>query len=271
MQKLIQSDKLYLPIKLKMINMHDVDFLLPAYNEEQSIGTLLESIYNHYPECSVIVIDNNSKDRTAEIATKMGAEVIFEKKQGKAHAMQKGFYHTNARYVIMLDADNTYDPKDAEKLLVPLRSGEADLVMGSRLKGEKEDGAISRTNIIGNYILSLTASLFYHPISDVCTGYWAYNQEVVDYLLDVGIDCSGFEVEAEMFAKVAKKNFKISEVPISYRNRVDDAKLNSFEDGFKIFKTLWKYKFKGVGRIGAYFILFELILTIFLTDTFIIL
>lgn len=194
----------------------------------------------------------------------------MKKKQGKAHAMQKGFSHTDARYVVMLDADNTYDPKDAEKLLEPLRRGEADLVMGSRLKGEKEEGAISRTNTLGNYILSLTASIFYHPISDVCTGYWAYSKEVVDYLLEIGIDCSGFEVEAEMFAKIAKRKFKINEVPIIYRNRVDDTKLNSFEDGFKIFKTLWKYKFKDLGRAGVYLIFFELVLAIMLRDAVII-
>ncbi|MDZ4171636.1 MAG: glycosyltransferase family 2 protein [Methanobacteriaceae archaeon] len=222
--------------------MIDVDFILPAYNEEKSIGTLLESIYELYPQAKVIVIDNNSIDKTAEIAEKMGAEVIFEKKQGKAHAMQKGFEHSKSKYLVMLDADNTYDPKDALKLLEPVMKGDADLVLGSRLKGEKEKGAISKTNIIGNYILSLTASLFYHPISDVCTGYWVFKREVIDYLLEVGIDCSGFEVEVEMFAKISKGNFRITEIPIKYKNRIDEAKLNSFEDGFKIFKTLLTYR-----------------------------
>jgi glycosyltransferase involved in cell wall biosynthesis len=224
--------------------MIDVDFILPAYNEEQSIGTLLESIYELYPQAKVIVIDNNSIDKTVQIADDMGAEVIFEKKQGKAHAMQKGFEHSKSKYLVMLDADNTYDPKDALKLLGPVIKGNADLVLGSRLKGQKEKGAISNTNMVGNYILSLIASLFYHPTSDVCTGYWVFTREVIDYLLDVGIDCAGFEVEAEMFAKISKGNFKIKELPISYKNRVDEAKLNSFDDGFKILKTLFKYKFK---------------------------
>ena len=224
--------------------MIDVDFILPAYNEEKSIGTLLESIYELYPQAKVIVIDNNSIDKTVQIADDMGAEVIFEKKQGKAHAMQKGFEHSKSKYLVMLDADNTYDPKDALKLLGPVIKGNADLVLGSRLKGQKEKGAISNTNMVGNYILSLIASLFYHPTSDVCTGYWVFTREVIDYLLDVGIDCAGFEVEAEMFAKISKGNFKIKELPISYKNRVDEAKLNSFDDGFKILKTLFKYKFK---------------------------
>lgn len=224
--------------------MIDVDFILPAYNEEQSIGALLDSIYELYPQAKVIVIDNNSKDNTAKIAEKKGAEVIFEKKQGKAHAMQKGFKHSNSKYLVMLDADNTYDPQDALNLLEPVINGEADLVLGSRLKGIKEKGAISKTNILGNYILSFTASLFYHPISDVCTGYWVFTREVVDYLLEIGIDCAGFEVEAEMFAKISKGNFKIRELPIKYKNRVDEAKLNSFDDGFKIFKTLLLYKFR---------------------------
>ena len=223
--------------------MKDVAFLLPAYNEEESIGKLIESIKTLYPNSNVIVIDNNSTDKTAEIASKLGAEVISEKKQGKAHAMIKGFKHCDSSYVVMLDADNTYDPHDARKLLEPLKRDEADLVLGSRLKGQKQKGSISKTNIIGNHILSFTASLFYQPISDVCTGYWAFTKEVIEYLIMTGIDCSGFELEAEMFAKISKNKFKIIEIPISYKKRADEAKLSSIHDGWKIFKTLWNYRY----------------------------
>jgi glycosyltransferase involved in cell wall biosynthesis len=247
--------------------MIDVDFILPAYNEEQSIGLLIQSITDLYPQAKVIVIDNNSKDKTAQIAEDMGAEVIFEKKQGKAHAIQKGFSHSKSKYMIMLDADNTYDPKDALKLLEPVMNEEADMVLGSRLKGEKEKGAISNTNMVGNHILSLIASLFYNPISDVCTGYWVFTREVIDYLLNVGIDCAGFEVEAEMFAKVSKGNFRIKERPILYKNRVDEAKLSSFEDGFKILKTLFKYKFKNINLYIGALIFFELMPALILLDT----
>jgi len=234
-----------------MIKMKDVTFLLPAYNEELSIGTLIKKIQELYQNSHIIVIDNNSTDKTASIASKLGAEVIFEKKQGKAHAIQKGFNHSDSQYVIMLDADNTYDPADASRLLELLKNDDA------------EKGAISRTNVIGNYLLSLTARLLYHPISDVCTGYWAFRKEVVDYLLAVGIDCSGFEVEAEMFAKVSKGNFSIREIPISYKKRTDQAKLNSFSDGFKIFKTLINYKMKSLEMIFLVFTLLTALISFF--------
>lgn len=222
--------------------MNDLSFIIPAYNEEESIGLLVKNIKTKYPDSKISVIDNNSNDKTAEIASNFGAEVIFEKKQGKAHAMRTGFNHANSKYVVMLDADNTYDPNDAEKLIEPIKKGEVDLVLGSRLKGNIEKGSISTINSIGNQILSLIASLFYHPVSDVCTGYWAFNKKIIDYICDVGLDCSGFEMEAEMFAKISKSKFTITEIPISYKKRIDETKLKSFSDGFKIFRTLLKHK-----------------------------
>ena len=80
------------------------------------------------------------------------------------------------------------------------------------------------------------------PVSDVCTGYWAFNDKILDYIREVGLDCSGFEMEAELFAKISKCKFKIAEIPISYKTRKDKPKLNSFSDGFKIFKTLLRHK-----------------------------
>ncbi|MGP8189776.1 MAG: glycosyltransferase family 2 protein [Methanobacterium sp.] len=222
--------------------MDDLSFIIPAYNEEESIGPLLKNLKTKYPNSKISVIDNNSNDKTAEIALKIGAEVIFEKKQGKAHAMSTGFKHSDSKYVVMLDADNTYDPIDAKKLVEPLKNGEVDLVLGSRLAGTIEKGAISTINIIGNHILSFIASFLYHPVSDVCTGYWAFNEKIIDYIREVGLDCAGFEMEAEMFAKISKCKFKIAEIPISYKTRKDKPKLNSFSDGFKIFKTLLKHK-----------------------------
>lgn len=223
--------------------MKDVTFLLPAYNEEPSIGKLINCIKHLYSNSHIIVIDNNSTDSTVQIAKNLGAEVISEKKQGKAHAIRKGFSHVDSPYIIMMDADNTYDPHDAKNLIDCLKNNKAGLVLGSRLKGQKEKGSISNLNIIGNHILSYTASKFYSPVSDVCTGYWAFSKEVINYLMEVGIDSSGFEVEAEMYAKVSKGNFIILEQPILYRVRSDEAKLNSLRDGTKIFKELFKHKF----------------------------
>ena len=225
--------------------MKNVTFLLPAYNEEYSIGVLIQNIQTIYPDSHIIVIDNNSHDKTFDIASKLDVEIIHEKIQGKSQALQKGFKHLKTPYAVMLDADNTYDPNDASKLLKPIINGECDLVLGSRLNGKRENGAIKKINIVGNYILSITATILYTKISDVCTGYWAFDRKVIDHLLEVGFESKGFEVEAEMFAKASKQHFKIQEIPISYKKRIDTPKLNSLIDGKNIFKTLWMHRFRG--------------------------
>lgn len=219
-------------------SMKHVTFLLPAYNEEESIGTLLRDV-RKCRKSRVLVIDNNSNDRTAEIAKKSGANVLRERKQGKGFAVKTGFENIKSEFAVMLDADNTYDPRDAQKLLKPLMEGEADVVLGSRLRGKREEGSISRFNLLGNHLLSFFASLLYSNVSDVCTGYWAFKKNVIEQLLQDGIDSDGFDIEAEMFSKVSKNNFRVLEVPIHYKSRLDATKLNSVNDGVKIFIRLF--------------------------------
>lgn len=224
-------------------SMRHVTFLLPAYNEEQSIGPLLKNI-GRYRKSKVVVVDNNSKDKTADVAKKSGASVLRERKQGKAHAIKRGFEDIKSDFIVMLDADNTYDPQDAHKLLKPLMDGKADVVLGSRLLGKREKGSISRFNLVGNHLLSFFASILFSRVTDVCTGYWAFRKNVIDKLLQEGIDSDGFDLEVEMFSKVSNNNFRVLEIPINYKNRLDTPKLNGFNDGVKIFKRMLSYWIK---------------------------
>ena len=224
-------------------SMRHVTFLLPAYNEEQSIGALVKNI-RRYPKSRVIVVDNNSKDKTAHVAKKSGANVLKERKQGKAHAIKRGFENVKSDFIVMLDADNTYDPEDAQKLLKPLMDGKADVVLGSRLLGKREKGSISRFNLVGNRLLSFIASILFSKVSDVCTGYWAFQRKVIDSLLQEGIDSDGFDLEVEMFSKISNNNFRVLEIPINYKNRLDSPKLNGLNDGIKIFKRMLSYWIK---------------------------
>jgi glycosyltransferase involved in cell wall biosynthesis len=228
-------------------SMKHVTFLLPAYNEERSIGAMLEQV-SEYPESKVIVVDNNSDDKTAEIAKKRGAIVLQEYKQGKAHAIKKGFEHIKSNFVVMLDADNTYDPQDAKKLLKPLMEDKADVVLGSRILGKREKGSISLFNLFGNYLLSFFASLLFSNVSDVCTGYWAFKKNVIEQFLNEGINSDGFDLEVEMFSKISKNKFRVKEIPILYKKRSDSPKLNSVNDGSKILKKMLIYWLTGLKK-----------------------
>ncbi len=228
-------------------SMKNVTFLLPAYNEERSIGTMLKQV-SEYPKSKVIVVDNNSDDKTAEIAKKKGAIVLQENKQGKAHAIKRGFEHIKTNFVVMLDADNTYDPHDAKKLLKPLMEDKADVVLGSRILGKREKGSISHFNLIGNYLLSFFASLLFSNVSDVCTGYWAFKKNVIEQFLHEGIDSDGFDLEVEMFSKISQNNFRVIEIPILYKKRSDSPKLNSVNDGSKILKKMLIYWLNGLKK-----------------------
>jgi glycosyltransferase involved in cell wall biosynthesis len=235
---------------------HEVTFMLPAYNEEISIGNLINK-FGKYDQSKILVVDNNSHDRTVPIAIKAGADVVHERKQGKGHAVKKGFKTIDSKYIVMLDADDTYDPVDAVDLLKPLMEDRADVVLGSRLRGKREKGAISKFNLVGNHLLSLCATVLHSKVSDVCTGYWAFNQSAVNHLLNEGIQAEGFEIEAEMFSKISNSNLRVSEVPIQYKKRADETKLNSLEDGFKIFIKLIFYWFnqniyRKIGPINQY-------------------
>lgn len=116
--------------------IEDVTFIILAYNEEKSIGALLTRINELYPKAKVIVVDNNSSDRTSEIAEEKGAMVVKEKKQGKANAIFTGFKRLKTKYAVMMDADGTYPPEDSIRLIQALKRENADVVLGSRLKGE---------------------------------------------------------------------------------------------------------------------------------------
>jgi glycosyltransferase involved in cell wall biosynthesis len=222
--------------------LHEVTFMLPAYNEELSIGNLINK-FGRYDQSKILVVDNNSHDKTVQIAVNAGADVVHERKQGKGNAVKKGFNTIDSKFIVMLDADDTYDPVDAVDLLKPLMEDRADVVLGSRLRGKREPGAISKFNLLGNHLLSLCATVLHSKVSDVCTGYWAFNNNAVNHLLKEGIESEGFEIEAEMFSKISSSDLRVSEVPIQYKKRLDETKLNSVVDGFKIFIKLIFYWF----------------------------
>lgn len=218
----------------------EVYIILPALNEEETIGQVIDEIPRESMEQSgykveFLVIDNRSTDRTKEIAEEKGAKVIVEPVRGKGRAVRKAFESVSGEFIFMLDADYTYPASHIPEMLKVLEEG-YDVVLGSRLKGQMEKRAMTRLNLVGNHLLALLANILYGTkISDLCTRCWGLRKEVVK---ELKLDAIGFELEANMFAEIAKRGYRIGEVPLGYRRRATYPNLGSLKDGSKIGKTL---------------------------------
>jgi glycosyltransferase involved in cell wall biosynthesis len=218
------------------INKPSVSIILPTLNEEATIGKVIDEIprqalaqkgYN----VSIWAVDGNSPDKTREIAREKGAKVIIEPRKGKGRAMLTAFQAVNADFVFMLDADYTYPATYILEMLGHLQD-HSNIVIGSRLKGKIEKGAMSRLNIIGNHLLTLMANVLYQSkTSDLCSGFWGFRGEV---LKDLNLSADGFDFEADLFIQISRGGYSIAHVPITYRRRPTKQKLHSLRDGLKI-------------------------------------
>jgi glycosyltransferase involved in cell wall biosynthesis len=223
-----------------------VSIIIPALNEEKTIAQVIDEIsgagiQNKGYKVEILVVDNNSTDRTGEIARGKSVRVVIEHVKGKGRAVRTALESVNGDFVFMLDADYTYPATYIPSMLDILRDGH-DVVMCSRLKGKIDDGAMSKINMLGNHLLTWMANLLYRTrISDLCTGYWGFNRNVVDSLK---LDAEGFELEATLFAEIARKGYRIGEVPINYRRRIAPDKLNSLKDGLRIGWMLLTRRFR---------------------------
>lgn len=222
---------------------NSIAILLPALDEAETIGSVISKI----PEqeltdlgykVDVVVVDGHSKDGTCDIASAMGARLLKQKGIGKGNAIQTAFEEFNGRYLFMLDADDTYDPREILRMLPPMEAGTYDVVMGSRLNGSIKAGAMSRLNFIGNVALTQTANILFpngHKASDICTGLWGFTDEVI-HALD--LESPHFDIEAEMYAKCVKSGFNVGEININYGRRYNKNKLSALKDGAKIWLRL---------------------------------
>ena len=228
------------------MKLYSVSIIIPALNEKLTIGKVIDEIPKEDLQkvgygVEIVVVDNNSTDGTAEIAKEKGVKVIVESIKGKGRAVRTGFKSVGGDFIFILDADYTYPATYIPIMLEVLQEGH-DVVIGSRLRGQMGEGAMSRMNLVGNRFLSFIANILYGTrISDLCTGYWGLTRRVIE---DIELDAKGFELEAAMFAEIAKKGYSIAEVPICYRRRTTPPKLNSLKDGFKIGWTLLTKKFR---------------------------
>ncbi len=219
-----------------------VTVLLPAYNEEQSIGKVISEIREANPGwCNILVGDNCSTDKTREIALAKGTNPILITDRGKGKVIRTLLTQVDTPYVVMVDSDYTYPIGDNLRALLGfLEFTEADVVVCPRRW--IESGAMSKINRIGNKLLSLLASILYRDIEDICSGMWGFRKETLDKF---SLTSDGFTLEADLFVNAVANKCHIVQLPIRYRARLNGSKPKlKIWDGFRIGWFLIKRRFR---------------------------
>lgn len=213
--------------------------LVPCYNESATIEKVVRDFKETMPHADVYVYDNNSTDGSDEIAKNAGAIVKYEYKQGKGNVVKSMFKDIKADCYIMVDGDDTYPVESAVEFEEIILSGKADMVIGDRLSStyfEENDRPFHNT---GNKVVRKSINLFFKSdLHDIMTGMRAFSY---DFVKSFPIQSKEFEIETEMSVFALMNNFKIVEIPIQYRDRIEgsESKLNTYSDGFKVIMMIF--------------------------------
>jgi glycosyltransferase involved in cell wall biosynthesis len=218
----------------------EIAILVPCYHEEQTIGKVIDDFKRELPEAKIYVYDNNSSDRTYEIAQQHGAIVKKETMQGKGNVVRSMFREIDADIYVMVDGDDTYPAEFVHEMIKPIMNKEANMVIGDRLSNGTYFNENKRMfhNFGNNLVKNLINFLYKSDIKDIMTGYRAFDKLFVK---SMPIMSPGFEIETEMSLHALDKRFKIVEVPIDYRDRPEgsESKLNTFSDGIKVINMIF--------------------------------
>jgi glycosyltransferase involved in cell wall biosynthesis len=216
--------------------MPSVAVLLPCYNEEATIGATVDGFRKALPKATIYVYDNNSSDRTREIAAKAGAVVRSERQQGKGHVVRRMFADIQADVYVMADGDLTYDPKSAPDMVALLLAEQLDMVVGTRRHEAKD--AYRGGHVLGNRLFTgLLAGLFGRSFNDIFSGYRVFSRRFVK---SFPVLSSGFEIETEMSVHALELRMPVGEIETRYLARPEgsESKLSTFGDGWRILKTI---------------------------------
>ena len=219
--------------------MDKIAVLIPCYNEEKTIKKVVEDFKRELPEATIYVYDNNSKDKTVEVASKAGAIVRNETKQGKGNVIRTMFREIDAESYIMVDGDDTYPAEKAREMINCVLNENVDMVVGDRLSSTYFTENKRMFHGFGNKLTRFLINAIYRGnIRDVMTGYRAFSYKFVKTF---PVMSKGFEVENEMTIHALDKNLKIKNVIIEYRDRPEgsESKLNTIFDGAKVIKTIF--------------------------------
>ncbi|WP_238147037.1 glycosyltransferase family 2 protein [Rhizorhabdus dicambivorans] len=249
----------------------DIAVILPCYNEEAAIGATIADFRAALPSARIYVFDNNSSDRTVEVARAAGAIVRTERMQGKGHVVRRMFSDVEADIYVMADGDATYDAAAAPALIQMMLDERLDMVVGAR-KSEVEE-AYRRGHRFGNKLLTgILARLFGRTFSDILSGYRVFSRRFVK---SFPVLSAGFEIETEISIHALELQMPVGEVVTQYGARPEGSvsKLSTYRDGWRILRTiasLFRLE-KPVlffGSIGAALALLAIVLAIPLAITY---
>lgn len=214
--------------------------ILPTLNEEAGIAVCIEKIKRAIAELGItaeIIVADNSTDETPKIARELGAIVVEPDRPGYGYAYRYAFRRARGELIVMGDADTTYDFEAIPRLLKPVFDGEADIVLGSRLRGEIKPGAMPTLHqYVGNPLLTKFLNVFYDTdVSDAHSGFRVCTRAALEAL---DLESVGMEFASEMLMDAVARDLTIEEVPITYHERVGEATLDSFTDGWRHVKFI---------------------------------
>ena len=221
-------------------SLDKIAVLIPCYNEEKTVEKVVRDFREVLPEAVIYVYDNNSSDRTVELAQKAGAVVRHEYLQGKGNVIRRMFREIDAEVYIMTDGDDTYPAEFAREMVDKVLYHQSDMVVGDRLSSTYFTENKRPFHNFGNSLVRSTINkLFHTEIKDIMTGYRAFSYQFVKTF---PVLSKGFEIETEMTIHAADKNMQVDNVVIEYRDRPEgsESKLNTYSDGFKVLKTIVK-------------------------------
>ena len=218
--------------------MSKLAILLPCYNEEVTIQSVVKDFRNVFPDADIYVFDNNSRDATARIAKDAGAIVVPSRRQGKGNVVRHMFRDVDADFYIMADGDATYPAEAAPELLKTLQQNNSDMVVGMRLQ-HFTGKSFRKFHRLGNRLITGTIRILFNvKIEDVLSGYRVFSK---GFVKAIPMRSEGFEIETELTLQAVAKGFRIQEVPINYGERPEGSfsKLSTYSDGWVILRSIF--------------------------------
>jgi glycosyltransferase involved in cell wall biosynthesis len=220
------------------IEEYRVAVIVPCHDEELTVGTVVRDLKAAVPHADIYVYDNNSTDKTSQVAAEAGAIVRTESRKGKGNVVRRAFADIEADVYLMIDGDDTYDASAAPRLIETLVSGPLDHVVGVRVDTDEQDGSYRPGHAAGNKVFNaITTRLFGEQVSDMLSGYRAFSRRFVK---SFPANSQEFEIETELTIHAANLRVPQAEVPIDFKDRPEgsESKLRTFRDGFKILGLL---------------------------------